>query len=396
MAQWPKIAPARAAALAAAVLTLLGAHFAASAAAARGPDDAPPRAELATTGNHSELVETIPITSVPGADQQVVMSLGPDELRPLHPGDRLRVSAEFQVSTTCVSEGPRCVGTRYDFNPIVGAQIVLSAAPEVGVASVPLSAPQQVRCKQRRPNRNHHCTLVFPNLETTIGDPSTLPCPPTDCYVNLLVGASNPAAVPGNVLVVGADRPDGSTEADKGRLNVVQAGANVPPPRTSSSVALVNPTVPLLKTESVDRRVVYSVPIPAPKEGEVLAFDGSYVAGIAALRYNVFVSSRVLVAETPTSVQSTGVAAEATQFHGKATEENGFNCTKGRSGYRDPCTSTKAGVITFTKDAVDAGGQPVTLYLNLVVGASPTSSDVAPDIDRAGLQPAAGLNLFRY
>ena len=97
------------------------------------------------------------------------------------------------VSTTCVSEGPRCVGTRYDFNPIVGAQIVLSAAPEVGVASVPLSAPQQVRCKQRRPNRNHHCTLVFPNLETTIGDPSTLPCPPTDCYVNLLVGASNPA-----------------------------------------------------------------------------------------------------------------------------------------------------------------------------------------------------------
>lgn len=82
--------------------------------------------------------------------------------------------------------------------------------------------------------------------------------------------------------------------------------------------------------------------------------------------------------------------------HGKATESNGFNCTKGRSGYRDPCTAVKAGATEFTHDAVDAAGQPVTLYLNLVGASKPLLTRDATEYHRVGLQPANGLRMLRY
>ena len=36
---------------------------------------------------------------------------------------------------------------------------------------LPLSESRSVLCKQRRPNRNHHCTLAIPNTETPITRP---------------------------------------------------------------------------------------------------------------------------------------------------------------------------------------------------------------------------------
>ena len=128
---------------------------------------------VVTTGNHSELVRTIPITTAEGSGRRVVMSLGPRRLPRLRRGDELKLSAEVQVTTTCVTAGPRCVGRPYGFTPDVDARIVLAgregAAEGHGVA--PLSSRQSVRCHQPRPNRNHHCVLVFRNAATRLDAP---------------------------------------------------------------------------------------------------------------------------------------------------------------------------------------------------------------------------------
>ena len=126
------------------------------------------------------------------------MSLGPDQLRPFEAGDRIRVSGEVQVSTTCVARGPRCVGRPTSSTRRSAPASSSPNTQEPVGASIPLSEPRSVLCKQRRPNRNHHCTLVFGNLETSITDLAALPCPADACYVNLIVGASHRNARGGN------------------------------------------------------------------------------------------------------------------------------------------------------------------------------------------------------
>jgi len=312
-------------------------------------EENPKKAELSTTGNDSELVKSLPIATTAGVNERTVMSLGPDQLKRIEVGDRMRVSGEVQVSTTCVARSTRCVGRRYEFNPSVAARIVLSPTPEPTGASIPLSETKTVLCKQRRPNRNHHCALVFPNVETPIVDLAALPCPNTACYVNLIVGASSKKAQRGNRVVLGADRPDGGVAQDKGRLNVIQARGKVPPPTDQASSELVNSSLPLTESKKLKRRVIHSVPITAPVKSEVLAFDGSYLATIDPLPFNVFLSTRVILGETPTSTEPTGLAKSSVQLRGDATEANGFNCTQGRSGYTTPCTVTKAGAIRITQ-----------------------------------------------
>jgi hypothetical protein len=339
----------------------------------------------------------VPITESPGLKERTAMSIGPDNLRRLEVGDRLRVSGEVQISTTCVARGPRCVGRRYDFNPTLSARIVLSNTQEPIGPSIPLSETRSVLCKQRRPNRNHHCTVVFPNLETTITDLGALPCPDNACYVNLIVGASHRKAQRGNRVVLGADRPDGGVAQDKGRLNVVQARADVPASSELASGALVNAALPLTEAKKLKRRVVHSVPIPAPVKDEVLAFDGDYLATIEPMPFNVFLSTRVLVGETPTSTEPTGLATSSVQFRGDATEANGFNCTQGRSGYRTPCSVSKAGAIRITQTPIVEGtGEPATLYLNLVASAKPLLAERVDGAPLIAVGPLSGLRVARY
>jgi hypothetical protein len=358
----------------------------------------PPSASLATTGSDSELINRIPIARTPGARDRVAMRLDPTTLDPIAVGDRLRASGEVQMSTTCVDPSARCVGSSYDLNPTLTARIVLSPSPEANSGFLPLSPSRTVLCKQRRPNRNHHCTLAIPNTETTITDLAALPCPPTACYVNLIVGAINKKAKKGNVVVLGADRPDGSVTQDKGRLDMVQAHAAVPAPAVSSSEALVNTELPLTISDSEKRRVVYSVPIEAPQKGEVLAFDASFLTGISALRFNTFISSRVITAETPTDTKSTGLAKNAIPLKGQATESNGFNCTLGASGYANPCTTVKAGAVEFSRDVVDkTTGVPATIYVNVLAGAKPLLAEKVDESDRVSLGSLpGGLTVSRY
>jgi hypothetical protein len=359
----------------------------------------PPQAEVATTGNDSELIETVPIGRSPSSSPRVVMSLGPDELERIEVGDRLRASAEMQVSTTCLAPGPRCVGRPYEVNPKITAQIVLAGSRDPAAPSLALSSTTRQLCKQQRPNRNHHCTLAIPNAETAISDLGALPCPRTACYVNLVVTASSKHAKPGNVVVVGADEPDGSVKQDKGRLNVVQTHAAVPAPTTTSSATIVNAGLPLTEGSDEKRRVVYSVPIPAPQKGEALAFDASFQANISELQFNTFVATRVILGDTPTSTDSKGIARPVIPLRGAATESNGFNCTLGGSGYSNPCTSVKAGATRISRSAVDPNtGLPATVYLNVVASAKPLNEDRTVKASRqVAISPAGqGLVVTRW
>ncbi len=365
-----------------------------TAGSAAPKSDAPGR--MTTSGNDSELVRAIPIANQAYARERVVMSIGPEKLPDLVLGDRLWTSAEVQVSTTCVYPGPRCVGRRYDVNPWITARLVLAGAPNAAAPGLALSEDVTVHCKQLRPNRNHHCTLVMPNSETAITNPAALPCPATDCYVNLLVGAWAPKAEPGNRVVVGDDLPDGDVRQDKGRINVVVEPFGRPAPAELASAVLVNDALPLAEPKPTKSRVVYSVEIPAARKGEVLAFDASYVATIDHLRFNTYVGSRVILADTPDSTKSSGIAKAVALLGGSATEHNGFNCTLGKSGYSTPCVVAKAGATRITEDAVDDLGQPVPLYLNLVGAAAPKLTESLEPDDAVSLSPGDGLRVLRF
>jgi hypothetical protein len=85
-----------------------------------------------TTGKNSELKETIAITRHPGRDRRLVMRLAErhgrsfTRLPKLRPGDRLRVTAEVEVTTDCETANPACVGSPYGYAPIVTATLLLT------------------------------------------------------------------------------------------------------------------------------------------------------------------------------------------------------------------------------------------------------------------------------
>src|SRR5215213_7180620 len=184
----------------------------------------PPRGSVrfATGGDPSEIRERVPIARRKWAKKRVAMTIGPAKLPVLHKGDILRTSAEVQLSDTCVDfNAPRCIGRRYGFSPREDARLVLSnrRLATGGPHTKSIAETDSLRCRQRLPNRNHHCVLVFPPEATRIRQPHHMPCQPDACHLNLVVEADYRHAHDGQVVVVGADRPDGSVRQDKGRLS---------------------------------------------------------------------------------------------------------------------------------------------------------------------------------
>ena len=384
--------------LAAPILVCLAVVVPTAAGAGLLPEPRTPKAVFATTGDDSELLRAVPIARKPGKRDRVAMRIPPSELGTIRQGDRLRVSGEVQVSTTCVEPGSRCVGTHYQTNPTVTARIVLSPSPSADSGFFPLSPSRSQLCKQQRPNRNHHCTIAIPNTETVISDVGALPCPADGCFVELIVGAHNRKAKRGNMVVLGGDKPDGSVEQDKGRLNVIQAHGDVPAPKVTSTNDLVSSKLPLGVDDSDKEQVVYSMPIKAPQKGEVIAFDTRFTANINALHYNNFIASQVILAQHPDVTRTRGIAKRADPLNGKATEVNGFNCTLGQSGYPSPCTSVKAGALRFKRDVLDKDtGEPATIYLNVLAAAKPKLTEKIEPGDKVAVGALPhGLTVTRY
>jgi hypothetical protein len=329
-----------------------------------------PTVFAATTGGNSELVEVLPVTDKPAREPRVVMSLGPSDVPPLEQGDTLEVLAEVQATNTCVDRSARCVGRPYEFSPFVSAKLVLAAGKGVtgGPRAVSLARPKSVHCAQQRPDRNHHCVLTFDHVRKRIRNPSALPCPATGCFVNLVVSAHNRQAERGNVIVIGADQPDGSILQDKGRLTVLLTKPASSAPKRWRTTSRVHDRVPV--TRGDDWTSVYSIKLSNLRRGDILVAVAKQRTGISPVPYNVFVGSRIILTGRRGAGRTNGLGRRVSSQSGQFTEGNGFNCTHGRSAYETPCTSRKAGMLEIRRPP-QRGGRQVPMFVNLVCHTRP-------------------------
>jgi len=357
----------------------------ASLATAEGIEAEPDEARVSTSGNLSELIKKLPITRDEGAKPRVVMSLGPDRLHRLRRGDRLKVSAEVQVTVNCDNPTPRCVGPIYDYNPIGHAQLVLSDG-KGATRGMPLSESRRFVCRQKLPDREHHCVIVFTGVGADIGKLRSLPCPPDHCFVNLVMDAHHPRARSGEVLLIGGNRPDGSIPQDRGRVNAVvlrPGNGDYPAARTTRHR--------IRRSMKVDkkRRVVYSQRIDHLRAGDGLEVEATAFTSRSHLPYSTITSTQVILAERPTKAHP-GDLAKRVIKGGEITESNGFNCTRKKR----ICISRKAGVAKVLR-AAKRSGKTQPLYVNVVMLAGPKRTVARPG-DRQRVLRRGGLSVIRY
>ena len=346
----------------------------------------------ALSGNNAEDRATIPISKHRGAEPEVAVSIPLASPKTLQAGDVIRVSAELQVTTTCVDSSDRCIGKPYSYTPLIESRLVLAKGRE-RTEGRKLTSFRRIECNQRRPNRNHHCVFVFSNIDERIRNAGNLPCPPNRCFVNLVTRASHRRTRPGSVIVLGADRPDGSIGQDKARLDVVvqrgKAGLQVSRTRDEA-----RRSVPIEPGGSRGRRVIYSLRLDGLRRGDVLLVKARALTGIGGLPYNVFVGTRLVAASSPTDTRPKGIARRAIAIGGQVGELNGFNCTHGPSQYRNPCETRKAGTTVVRRTPTRAG-KPAPIYLNLVGSALEKLANAGPG-DRMQVLDGGYLRVSRY
>ncbi len=356
--RWP------AAAVVSALLASLTMATAQGGAQAPESDDADVR--VATTGNGSELVKTLPVTRDVDAEKRVVISMRPAELPTLAAGDRLEFSAEMQITVNCAYPSARCIGPIYGYDPRIRTRLLLASSPGAtgGTRTMPISSIDRESCGNRKGDREHHCVVVFDGVGLDINDPQNLPCPLERCFVNLVASAHNPAADRGDVVAVGGNRPDGSIPQDRGRINVVRY-RNVA--ATSFDAGEVHQPLAGAIPPDYRKRVIASLRVKRLKAGEQLTVSAAVRTDISHLRYAVRTSAKVILADSPTAVEEGHFVRRVASLNGEISENNGFNCTQARGG----CLTRKVGVTEMRDDAINGKGRPVALYVNVVMIFSP-------------------------
>jgi hypothetical protein len=372
-------------ALAATTVALMGA-IASTESAAGG---AAPSVRVATTGNDSELVKTLPITRKRGSAKRVVMSMKPSALPDLAAGDRLRVTAEIQVTVNCNYRSPRCVGPIYHYSPNVQARLVLAASERAtgGPQTLRLGRAKRETCTQHRPDFEHHCVLVFTDAGIDIGDAGQLPCPLDGCYVNLVADAHHARARGGDLIMVGGQRPDGKIPQDRGRINAIRYRGT-----TAADYEFSGTDHRLLRhlRPDLQRRVVFSQRLNRLQDGEQLAVAATMRTDISHLPYAVRTSARLILAESPHAVRQGEFVKHHAYVRGEIAENNGSNCTQ-EAG---TCVYRKVGVLEMRRDAVNRRSRPVALYVNLVTVFGPKARKARPG-DRITLRHG-GIEVVRF
>ncbi len=337
--------------------------------------DQPDKALVSTTGNNSELVQTVNIGTAPGQGT-VVMSLAPSG-QPLLSGDGLKPSSELQVTTDCSAPLDKCVGNPYSYDPIVDTRLILTSSDDLTGSSrtAVLLAEQARTCTHEQ----HHCVIVFPLPDSPFAvSPPVPPCTvePGGCVLKLVLDAYNSGGQSGDVLIVGEDEPGccGITKQDKGRVNAVRlrpvvAGSEpVGEVKTYSSAPRVS-SVPVRDTVSEGKTVVFSQRLDKLRKNEQLSVSANMTTDISKLlRYNrALIQSRLILADSRQATAPSTEVKQVEELKGEISEANGSNCTQDTT----PCETRKVGTTHLIQNA----GGP--LYVNLVVSSTPARSTQA-------------------
>jgi hypothetical protein len=330
----------------------------------------------ATSGHNSERIEKFEIRKNPRRSRSVAFSISPKQLPDPTDGGLIEANGEVTLTTTCVDGSERCIGRPYGYSPEVGMRLILTGRKNGvgGKSSVPISRRISRTCRQDRPHRNHHCPLVVESSRLRVPDAGKLPCKPARCRINMVVDASDRKAKDGNVIVVGADRPDGSIDQDKGRLNAVVFGRGTSRGERRRSNSPVNDRIPMDAEGAAEQRVIFSVKVKHLDRGDVLLARARQIADISHLPYTAFVSGELIVTTKRNAASSRGIARKAISYRGSMSAVNGFNCTQGRSDYSTPCLTRKAGLARVQRDVEDRKGRDVPLFVNLVSRSFPKLS----------------------
>jgi hypothetical protein len=346
------------------------------------------KVQVATTGDRSELVQTLPITKRAARSPRVVMSMTPQKLPSLQTGDQLEVTAEVEVTTDCRHRSSECVAEPYEFNPKVGAKIVIADRPDAG-SGFELAPRQEIVCRQKIPDRQHHCMIVLAPTPLQV-DLGALGCG-SSCHVNLVLDTNHRrGSVKRNVLLVGANNRNGRIVQDKGRLNVIRTRPGnppvvpPPPPTGTAEVGNADRLTTGLTIDPPGEAVVYSQQLDGLEDGEQLAVQTGVTTDVTFLAHNVNVSSKVVLADDPFSTDPGVVGAEVARLDGEITENNGFNCTHKAT----PCATIKRGVAEIRRDA------SIPLYVNVVLNIGRIGGE--PSTALLPITEAGGLGVTRY
>lgn len=344
-----------------------------------------PHVAIATSGDHSELIEALPISRRHGSEPRVVMSVPAKRVGGLERGDGIAVSYEVQLTADCDEPSSRCIGDPYHYNPAVETYAVLSDSPGgiAGRKANPISARKRSICRQAKPNREHHCVTVARDDGRKVGSGD---CTGRRCWVNLVVSASSPRAHRGEYMAVGGLRPNGAIPQDRGRLNLTRTSPRgVPLHRTATSAKVIENRLPL----DQDRGAMLGARLGRLERGEQIEVEARATVDISHLPYNVVLSSQLLVTDRRGDVVR-GRGARFVSSRGEISEGNGFNCTQSKGR----CTIAKVGAVSVNKAPTTRSGRPMPLYATLVTRAGPKRLEAAPG-DRVDIVGGA-LRAIRY
>lgn len=349
----------------------------AAPADARGPL---PSVKAKTTGDRSELIETVPIKRSPGS-YRVAMALRARSTPNLEPGDLLRASSEVVVSTDCTFSSPRCAGNPYVFNPRLQTQLVLTDGESDYVL-----ARDRRRCLQEPGDREHHCQIVFDGVQTGTA-PGELDCAADACGLELRIRAWSARADGGEAVIIGASKPGGRIVQDKGRINVIRFRGGAQELGKTSRGGLVRDEVPL----DLKKRVVMSVRLDRLDEGDVLEVVADARAHVGHLPFPALVGSQLVLAEGPGEAHGHRFVRRIANLKGEITENSGTNCTQAKT----PCALHRAGVLVIREDVRRRNGDPRPLWVNLVVRSTAKRAEGGAG-EAVKLENRNGLRVRRY
>ena len=351
----------------------------------RGGDD---KVIVATSGAKSETRETVEITREP--KDRVVMSMAPSRLPDLQAGDRLNVTSELQVTMDCTRPEPRCSGRPYEYDVNLAVKLVLARGREAtgGGKAVRLTREKKHVCLGKYPHREHHCVITHANGGVRIGAEGP-PCPPAKCRINVVLSAHNRNAQDNNLLAIGGTPPSGEISQDRGRVNaIVFRPADQERPRPETTKDLRTSRLPF----DEEFEVVYSKRLNGLDAKDQLTAEAEAFMEVRHLPHDARATAQLILTDSQRATKPGPIARKVVLGGAEMSETNGFNCGAPRS----PCRTLKVGVARLSEDARNGQGDPVPLYVNLIM-ASEAKHDTGfdPD-DRAKIVDRGGLEVVRY